>query len=157
MVYEIFFNTGWFKFKMFNGPLWASYGVDCCGAAYPLQEGKCPPALRFSFHLPVCLSAYLHICLPSSHLPRAPASCWSLDHYILFIVCMVAGFISQWLEFLLLLPPLLGWSGTELVRTAENFLSTELARYPGCCVLGWVMIGRNFRGRSAWVGAVRIC
>ena len=46
---------------------WTPYGLDCCGAAYPLQEGKCPPALRSSFHLPVCLSAYLPICLSSYH------------------------------------------------------------------------------------------
>ena len=76
---RFFLNSGCFKFKMFNGPLWASYGLDCCGAAYPLQEGKCPPALRPSSHLFVCLSAYLPICLSSAHLPRAPASCKKLE------------------------------------------------------------------------------
>ena len=130
-----------YKFKMYCGFL-PHVGCHMWPVGLLSNEDKCPNASCY-LGLAPGYSSYSSFLLES-----------------IFIVYMSVGFISQWLEFLLLLPPLLGWSGTELVRTAENFLSTELARYTGCCVLGWVMIGRNFRGRSAWVGvlgSVRNC
>ena len=68
---------------MRNGPLWASYGVGCCGAAYPLQEDKCPPALKSSLNLPVCLPAYLPICLT-----YAESSMSSMPNTLHIVYCL---------------------------------------------------------------------